>query len=116
MPTNMILSPMQPNHVDKEEFNKLAQKVGDGFEASIGMTEKVEKKVDDLKVLMDHRFDEQKSYMDTGFHKLGEQIDAVESNMNTKFGLLSADVSWLKRSMGKVLNNMDKVMDKLGVS
>ena len=81
MSKDVILSPMQPNYVNKEEFGRFSQKV-------------------------DKRFDEQKSYMDTGFTKLGEQIDAVETNMNTKFGLLSADVSWLKRSVGKMMKKM----------
>ncbi len=82
---------MQPNYVNKEEFGRFSQKI-------------------------DKKFDEQKDYMDGGFKQAFKQIDAVESHLGKKIDLLAGDVSWLKRSMGKVLINMDKVMDKLGVS
>ena len=111
----MTLSPFQ-----RDEFGRQKSHMDTGFFKLGEQIDTVEdiltKRADKLEVAMNQKFDEQKSYMDTDFTKLGEQIDAVETNMNAKFGLLSADVSWLKRSMGKVLINMDKVMDKFGIS
>ena len=57
------------------------------------------------------QFDEQKSYMDTGFHKLGEQIDAVESNLTKKFDVLDKKVDVLD----KKVDNLDKKVDRLEV-
>ena len=115
----MILSPMQPGNVTKEEFKKFESYVEEGFEKSIGITGIVEKKVDVLKEdLVEFR-----SYVKDGFDGLGRQIDFVEKNLGIKIDLIAGDVSWLKRSMVKVMNNMTKVtdnmgkvMDKLGVS
>ena len=39
----------------------------------------------------------------TGFCKLGKRIDVFGFNLGKKIDLLAGDVSWLKRSVGKLM-------------
>jgi len=91
MPTNMILSPMQRDYLDRGEFGEFREEVSARFDE------------------MGTRFDDEKKFTRDGFDGLGRQIDFVESNLGKKIDLLAGDVSWLKRSM-------TKVMKKMGVS
>jgi hypothetical protein len=89
MPTNnMVFSPMQRDQVTREEFGEFREEVNSNF--------------DEMKV----RFDDEKEFVRDGFDGLGKQIDFVESNLGKKIDLIAGNVSWLKRSITKVMKNM----------
>ncbi len=106
MPTNnMVISPMQQDYVTKEEFGEFKEEFRD-FRKDV-----------------DNRFNSQREYMDGAFYSLDNKIDFVDKNLGDKIDTLDSkvtridlnlhslagDVSWIKKSMGKL-------MKKVGVS
>jgi archaellum component FlaC len=73
------------------------------------------------------KFDEQKEYMDTGFNKLGEQIDHVEANLgkkiddlkvevhstNVKVDSLTQTVNLIVETVTLLTKNTNKLIDKV---
>jgi len=94
----MVLSPMQRDYLDRGEFGEFREEVSARFDG-------IDARFDE----MGTRFEDEKKFVRDGFDGLGRQIDFVESNLGKKIDLLAGDVSWLKRSM-------TKVMKKMGVS
>jgi hypothetical protein len=85
MSTNAILSPMQQDYVNKEEFGEFKEEfytldsyVRDGFGKTFEQIDNVES------ILID-------------------KIDGVESRLGKKIDIMAGDVSWLKRSVGKLM-------------
>ena len=77
----MTISPIQPmrhDYVTKGEFAEFTEDISD-------------------------KFAEQKFYMDDGFDKLGEQIDAVEGNMTKRF---DEQESYMKDGFKKVFKQI----------
>ena len=107
MPTNMILSPMQRDYLDRGEFDDFSDDVDERFD-----------RVDESLKHIDKKLDGHISYTKNGFEKVFEQIDnvestlisridTVESNLGKKIDIMAGDVSWLKRSMGKFMKKAE---------
>ena len=73
----MIKGGFEESH---SELVRFKDKVETSFKEVNKRFDDVDRRFDEV----DKKFAEQKSYMDIGFQKLGEQIDAVESNLEIK--------------------------------
>jgi hypothetical protein len=110
MPTNnMVLSPMQMDHVTREEFGEFKEEFRDFREETNGRFDE-----------MSTHFEDEKKFVRDGFEGLGEQIDFVEKNLGDKIDTvdskvtninldlhsLAGDVSWIKRSMTELVKKI----------
>lgn len=68
---------------------------------------KLGEQIDAVEVSLSKKIDEQGTYMRDGFDKVFKQIDAVETNLGRKIDLLAGDMSWVKKTLTKVAQKLE---------